>query len=237
MFLLMIYHRILTNWGRTMNNLIKINSVEHLTAMVKAIVPRSFEKTFGGLSTDEVVAGFMFCVAGFSQTELNIGLQKIKEMGYCPDPAMFAKWCKGIDGFDNSDVVADSYIGKTGALASILAWRDNNTRTITVAEKLAYDDVYHVFEQSDRLPSMMITAHIAFMDKYEMIVREMVAKREPCQVWQAPVALEHHEQPEPPKNRATPEQIRALAEKHGVRFGNKLIMAFGANKMDYEAVA
>lgn len=217
-----------------MNNLIKINSVEHLTAMVKAIVPRSFEKTFGGLSTDEVVAGFMFCVAGFSQTELNIGLQKIKEMGYCPDPAMFAKWCKGIDGFDNSDVVADSYIAKTGALASILAWRDNDTRRITVAEKLAYDDVYHVFEQADRLPSMMITAHVAFTDKYEMIVRELVANRQPCQVWQAPVALEHHEhRPEPSKQRATPEQIRALAEKHGVRFGNKPIMPFGANKMDY----
>lgn len=82
-----------------MSNLVKINNVEHLTAMIKAIVPRSFEKTFGGLSTNEVVAGFSFCVAGFSQTELNTGLAKITQMGYCPDPALFAKWCKGIDGF------------------------------------------------------------------------------------------------------------------------------------------
>ncbi|WFF39270.1 hypothetical protein LU290_03340 [Moraxella nasibovis] len=172
-----------------MNNLVKINSVEHLTAMIKAIVPRSFEKTFGGLSTEEVVAGFMFCVAGLSQTELNTGLAKIQEMGYCPDPAMFAKWCKGLDGFDNSDAIADSYIGKNAALANILAWLDDPKTRITVAQKQAYDAVYHMFRDihSDYDKNH---AYSAFKDQYEFIVQALVSDREPCQYYEPPVTLQ-----------------------------------------------
>lgn len=172
-----------------MNNLIKINNVEHLTAMVKAIVPRSFEKTFGGLSTDEVVAGFTFCVAGLSQTELNAGLNKIREMGFCPDPAMFAKWCKGIDGFDNTDAIADSYIGKHGALAQIIKWQQDPKTPITVAQKEAYDDTYHLWT-SINSSSDALRAELAYKDVYEQIVAAAIANKIECQTYVPQAALQ-----------------------------------------------
>lgn len=208
-------------------------NIPKLVGVIQTMVTGSFAKKYGNMNLNDVVSVFGVLTSDLSNEQINQGLNTVLQMGFCPDVALFRRWCLGLKGFDNADHIADSYIAKTGALASILAWRDDDTRQITVAEKLAYDDVYHVFEQADRLPSMMITAHVAFMDRYEMVVREMVANRQPCQVWQAPVALEHHEQPEPPKNRATPEQIRALAEKYKVRMGAKPMMAFGANKMDY----
>ncbi|STZ55559.1 Uncharacterised protein [Moraxella lacunata] len=199
-----------------MSNLVKINNVEHLTAMIKAIVPRSFEKTFGGLSTNEVVAGFAFCVAGFSQTELNTGLAKINQMGYCPDPALFAKWCKGIDGFDNTDVIAESYISKNGALSNILAWRGDSTQPISTAEKQAYDKTMHLFSQADYNGNMTITAHSAFKDHYEMIVHELVANKVKCERYIAPIAITHAPG-EPSKQLASDEFVHSL---------------FGLNKMD-----
>lgn len=171
-----------------MSNLVKINNVEHLTAMIKAIVPRSFEKTFGGLSTSEIVAGFTFCVAGFSQSELNTGLAKIKQMGYCPDPALFAKWCRGIDGFDNCDAVADSYIGKHGALAQIIKWQNDPATLITVAMKTAYDETYELWSSINSSSDVM-RAELAFRDFYEQIVHELVKARTPCQVYVPPTAL------------------------------------------------
>lgn len=218
-----------------MNNLVKINSVEHLTAMIKAIVPRSFEKTFGGLSTEEVVAGFMFCVAGLSQTELNTGLAKITQMGYCPDPAMFAKWCKGIDGFDNTDHIADSYIGKSGALANIRRWLSDSTITISQAEKQAYDQVYELFEQVEYTSNAeyaQAEAERAFKDHYQHIVNQLVAQRQPCQPYIAPIAISHHEQATCTKQThqvASKEFVEALFAKHGFRQGRVLE---GVNKME-----
>lgn len=199
-----------------MNNLTPISNAEHLTALVKAIVPRSFEKTFGGLATAEVVAGFRFCTQGLNQAELNIGLDKVRQMGYCPDPALFAKWCKGIDGFDNTDVIADSYIAKNGALSNILAWRDDSTQPISVAEKQAYDKTIHLFSQADYNGNMTITAHSAFKDRYEMIVRELVANKVKCERYIAPIAITHAPS-EPSKQLASDEFVHNL---------------FGLNKMD-----
>ena len=181
-----------------MSNIVKIQNVEHLTAMIKAIVPRSFEKTFGGLSTNEVVAGFAFCATGLSQTELNTGLAKIQEMGYCPDPAMFAKWCKGKDGFDNTDAIADSYVGKSAALSNIIQWHATNQKTaISVAEKQAYDKSYHLWNdiqsQNDKHK-----AENAFKDFYQHIVNELVKARTPCQPYQAPIAVTQSEPKQAP---------------------------------------
>ena len=172
-----------------MSNIVKIQNVEHLTAMIKAMVPRSFEKTFGGLSTNEVVAGFAFCATGLSQTELNTGLAKIQEMGYCPDPAMFAKWCKGIDGFDNKDYIADSYINKSGALANIIAWIDNPKSPISRAEKQAYDKTYHMFRDinSDFDKNQ---AYSAFKAHYEHAVNALIEQKQVSQPYVPQTALQ-----------------------------------------------
>lgn len=172
-----------------MNNLTPISNAEHLTAMIKAIVPRSFEKTFGGLTTTEVVAGFRFCTQGLNQVELNTGLAKIQEMGYCPDPAMFAKWCKGIDGFDSKDYIADSYINKSGALANIIAWIDNPKSPISQAEKQAYDKTYHMFRDinSDFDKNQ---AYSAFKAHYEHAVNALLEQKQVSQPYVPPTALQ-----------------------------------------------
>lgn len=176
-----------------MNNLITINNAEHLTAMIKSIVPRSFEKTFGGLTTDEIVAGFAFCTQGFNQSQLNLGLYKITQMGYCPDPAMFAKWCNGIDGFDTADIIADSYIGKHAALANIIKWQQNSQKTqISTAEKQAYDSTYHLWNDITTT-SDKIRAENAFRDFYEQIVAERVKDKIPCEPYKPKNAIEQSE--------------------------------------------
>lgn len=205
-----------------MSNLMIIHNAEHLTALVKSIVPRSFEKTFGGLSTAEAVAGFAFCTAGLTQSELNTGLMKIKEMGFCPDPAMFAKWCKGIDGFDNQDHIANSYIGKAGALANITKWLANPATKITVAQKQAYDETFHMFDQisyTGNATQATYEAHSAYKDAYEHIVNKLVKERVPCQDYIAPVAITIKSQ-EPIK------QAPASDE-----FVNNLMAKYGFNKM------
>ena len=205
-----------------MSNIVKIQNVEHLTAMIKAIVPRSFEKTFSGLSTNEVVAGFAFCATGLSQTELNTGLAKIQEMGFCPDPAMFAKWCKGLDGFNNTDTIADSYIGKSGALANVKRWLSDSTLTISQAEKQAYDQVYELFEQAGYASNAEFAqaeADRAFKDHYQHIVRELVANRQVCQRYTPPVALPQSK-PQETKTKCEPaskEFVQALFKKHGLK--------------------
>lgn len=208
-----------------MSNLIQIQNTEHLTALVKSIVPRSFEKTFGGLSTGEVVAGFAFCTMGLTQTELNTGLMKIKEMGFCPDPAVFAKWCKGLDGFDNTNAIADTYIGKAGALASIKRWLDDKTAPITVAQKQAYDATYHMFEavkHAKNADYAQTTADSAFKDSYEHIVNQLVKGRMPCQAYVAPVVITQQQDKPQDHIPASREFASSILARLGAKGMNKM---------------
>lgn len=205
-----------------MSNLMIIHNAEHLTALVKSIVPRSFEKTFGGLSTGEVVAGFAFCTMGLTQTELNTGLFKVKETGYCPDPAVFAKWCKGLDGFDNTNAIADTYIGKAGALANIIKWLSDDATPITVAQKQAYDETFHMFAQisyAGNATQATYEAHSAYKDTYEHIVNQLIKGRVPCQDYIPPVAISQStSQPQEPKHiPASDEFVDALFKRHGFK--------------------
>lgn len=171
-----------------MSNLVQINNAEHLTAMIKAIVPRSFVKTFDGLTTDEIVAGFRFCAKGLSQAELNTGLSKITEMGYCPDPAMFAKWCKGIDGFGVS--LKDKYLSKNAALANIVKWCNDKKHQITTAEKQSYDKCAELFNDINWSKNSEIAksqAYSAFKEHYEQIVAEMVEQGKEPETYVQPV--------------------------------------------------
>lgn len=181
-----------------MNKLIVIQNTEHLTALMKAIVPRSFEKAFNGLTTVEIVAGVAYCTDGLTQTELNTGLAKMKQTGFCPDPAVFAKWCKGIDGFDNKDAIADSYIAKNGALSQIIKWLDDDRTPITEPMKQAYNETLHLW-RSIHTASDKARAENAFKDVYEFIVNQLVEQRIACKMYIAPVAL-----PTPSEQNHTP---------------------------------
>lgn len=156
--------------------------------MIKSIVPRSFEKTFDGLAMSEIVAGFRFCVQGLTQAQLNVGLDKIKQMGYCPDPAMFAKWCKGLDGFDNAHAISDGYVDKHAALHRLEKWLADPSQPITVAIKQAYDATYQAWRDihsaNDRTK-----AELAFKGEYQAIVSQLVRDGVQCQEYQSPIAI------------------------------------------------
>lgn len=152
--------------------------------MIKSIVPRSFEKTFDGLAMPEIVAGYRFCVQGLTQAQLNVGLDKIKQVGYCPDPAMFAKWCRGLDGFDNANAIADGYVDKHAALHRLEKWLADPSQPITVAIKQAYDATYQAWRDihtaSDRTK-----AELAFKGEYQAIISQLVRDGITCQEYQA----------------------------------------------------
>ncbi|WP_432481641.1 hypothetical protein [Moraxella sp. ZY200743] len=174
-----------------MNNLpqIHIESPAHLVEVISTLATGSFENRYGSKPLNSVIATFGFVTQDLTQLQMNIGIAKMVEMGFCPDAALFRRWCLGLNGFDNSDAIADSYIGKNAALANILAWLDNPKTKITLAQKQAYDAVYHMFRDihSDYDKNH---AYAAFKDHYEFIVQALVSDRKPCQYYEPPVTLQ-----------------------------------------------
>ncbi|MBE9590004.1 hypothetical protein IM753_03230 [Moraxella sp. K127] len=201
-----------------MSNLpqIQIQNPAHLVQIIQNLTIDSFAKKYGSQDLNHVITAFGFVTQDLTQEQLNAGLAKMIEMGFCPNAALFRRWCLGLNGFDNSDAIADSYIGKNGALSNILAWRDDSTQPISTAEKQAYDKTIHLFSQADYNGNMTITAHSAFKDHYEMIVHELVVNKVKCERYIAPIAITHAPS-EPSKQLASDEFVHNL---------------FGLNKMD-----
>lgn len=174
-----------------MSNLpqIHIQNPAHLVQIIQNLAMGSFAKKYGSQDPNHVITAFGFVTSDLNQDQLNAGLAKMTQMGFCPDAALFRRWCLGLNGFDNSDAIADSYIGKNAALANILAWLDNPKTKITLAQKQAYDAVYHMFRDihSDYDKNH---AYAAFKDHYEFIVQALVSDRKPCQYYEPPVTLQ-----------------------------------------------
>ena len=72
---------------------IQPSSSAKLVGIFKAIAPRSFEKTFDGIPVEQVNQAMKICIDGLSKDQINIGLSMVRDNGFCPDPAMFRKWC------------------------------------------------------------------------------------------------------------------------------------------------
>ena len=70
-----------------------------LVGIFKAIAPRSFEKTFEGMPIEAIGQAMKICIEDLSREQIDIGLRVVRDNGFCPDPAMFRKWCLGITGF------------------------------------------------------------------------------------------------------------------------------------------
>ena len=76
------------------------------------------------------------CIEGLSREEIDLGLRMVRDNGFCPDPAMFRKWCLGITGFGTEQQrFVDSFKGKHAALGNIVKWLGDNNHAITNAEK------------------------------------------------------------------------------------------------------
>ena len=150
---------------------------------VKSMVPRSFEKTFSGLTTEQISYSFKICLDGLTRDQIQVGMCQVRDNGFCPDPAMFRKWCLGIKGFNNKNPIESSYKGKFAAVANIEAWLSDSSTLITNAEREAYNRIYGMFDKyldkvsySDKFEREKFYAYKAFEDAYDEVVREFVSK-------------------------------------------------------------
>lgn len=187
-----------------------INPV-NVAATIKGIAPRSFEKTFSGLSSEQVAYGFKICLDGLTREQIEKGMIQVRDNGFCPDPAMFRKWCLGIKGFiSDIDPVKDSYKGKHAAIANIEAWRTDRSVSITNAEREAYNRVYGMFQDlqyANNYEKQKFYAYEAFKDAYVEVVKELVELGVKQELWIDLVSLNK------PKRQKEPEQTQEQKEE------------------------
>lgn len=166
-----------------------------LVGIFKAIAPRSFEKTFEGMPAEAISHAMKICIEGLSRDQIDIGLRMVRDNGFCPDPAMFRKWCLGITGFGTEQQRAiESFKGKHAALADIVRWLGNEAHPLTNAEKEAYDRCYEMFADIQWAKSVdraSYLAYEAFKDNYVDVVREFAEQGQQQAIWVKPVAIEN----------------------------------------------
>jgi len=174
-------------------NIQPINSAQ-LVGIFKAIAPRSFEKTFDGMPIEAINNAMKICIEGLSRDEINTGLRLVRDNGFCPDPAMFRKWCLGITGFGTDQQRAvDSFKGKHAALANIIKWVSDRDVEITNAEKEAYNRCYEMFSNlnySNNYERSAYYAYEAFKDNYVDVVNEFVEKGVTQEKWSKPPQID-----------------------------------------------
>ncbi|MCU4310376.1 hypothetical protein [Acinetobacter radioresistens] len=169
-----------------------------LVATFKAIAPRSFEKTFEGMPAEAINHAMKICVEDLSREQITTGLRMVRDNGFCPDPAMFRKWCLGITGFGTEQQrVVDSFKGKHAALGDIVKWLGDNTHAITNAEKEAYDRCYEMFSDiqwAKNVDRASYLAYEAFKDNYVDVVKEYAEQGQQQAIWEQPVGIEDKKQ-------------------------------------------
>lgn len=172
---------------------IQPSSSAKLVGIFKAIAPRSFEKTFDGIPVEQVNQAMKICIDGLSKDQINIGLSMVRDNGFCPDPAMFRKWCLGITGFGTEQQRAtDSFKGKHAALANIVKWLNSNKHPITNAEKEAYDrccEMFNAIRWTNNVERAQYYAYEAFKEGYVEVVREFVEQSMSQAVWIKPPSI------------------------------------------------
>lgn len=170
-----------------------VNSAQ-LVGIFQAIAPRSFEKTFEGIPTEQINHAMKICIDGLTREQINTGLAMVRDNGFCPDPAMFRKWCLGITGFGTEQQRAqDSFKGKNAALANIIRWTGSEQKSeITNAEKEAYNRCYEMFNAinwANNVDRAQYVAYEAFKENYVDVVREFVEQGIVQAIWEKPIAI------------------------------------------------
>lgn len=153
----------------------KIN-VPRLCKTLKAILPRSYEKTFDGVSDEDTIIAMNICVDGLTRDQVATGLNQVRDSGFCPDPSLFRKWCLGIKGFGNEQQrIEDSFRGKHAALANIVKFKNDSNHQLSNAEREAYNRCYELFGAIDFANNPDRAAYLAyeaFKDNYIEVIRE-----------------------------------------------------------------
>lgn len=165
-----------------------------LVGIFKAIAPRSFEKTFEGMPIEAIGQAMKICIEDLSREQIDIGLRMVRDNGFCPDPAMFRKWCLGITGFGTEQQrLQDSFKGKHAALGNIVKWLGDNNHAITNAEKEAYDRCYELFadiQWAKNIDRASYLAYEAFKDNYVDVVKEYSEQGQQQAIWVKPKVIE-----------------------------------------------
>lgn len=198
-----------------------VNSAK-VVGIFKAIAPRSFEKTFDGIPTEQINHAMKICLDGLTHDQVNLGLAMVRDNGFCPDPAMFRKWCLGIQGFGTEQQRAvDSFKKKHAALANIIKWRADKETKITNAEKAAYDRCYDAFSNLDYATNFeraSYNVYEAFKENYVDVVSEFVEQGVVQSEWIKPVAIARKnyvsaQTKQPEKSEAEKAQMQEYIEK------------------------
>lgn len=210
-----------SNFTSNQSELQPIKSAQ-LVAVFKSIVPRSFEKTFDGMPTEAINAAMKICIDGLTRDQINLGLAQVRDNGFCPDLAMFRKWCLGVVGFGTEQQRAmDSFKGRNAALANIVKWRGNEKTEITTAEREAYVrsiDLFQVLNTANNYERSAYYAYEAFKENYMDVVKEFIEQGHTQEIWVQPEAIEHsfadtQSKPESKLTPHTPEQKTWLENK------------------------
>lgn len=169
-----------------------VNLVD-MVDMIKALHPKSFDKQFSGVSDENILKAFKFAMQGISRQRISVGMNKLREIHYCPSPAEFRAWCLGNNGFETaSDKLHASYKGKFAAIANIECWMGDSSTLITNAEREAYNRIYGMFNQiqwANNHEKAKYYAYEAFKDAYVEVVKEFVAQGISQCISQEPVKI------------------------------------------------
>lgn len=195
-----------------MSHLTQVQTTASIIAELKAIAPSQFDKKFSGLDLTQIRYAFDKACFGLDPNQIKTGFETIWQKGFIPDPVLFRQWCLGNSEFSFSDEIADSYIGKHGALADIIKWINDPNTPISQAMKQAYDDTYHLWQyivsEADKT-----RAELAFKDRYVIIVDGLVKERIKCQDYVQPVLLTDEKPITPKKPIADKETAMAFLAK------------------------
>lgn len=209
-----------SNFTNTQSEVQPVKSAQ-LVAVFKSIVPRSFEKTFDGMPTEAINTAMKICIDGLTRDQINLGLAQVRDNGFCPDLAMFRKWCLGVVGFGTEQQRAmDSFKGRNAALANIVKWRGDESTQVTNAEREAYlrsISMFQVLDTANNYERSAYYAYEAFKENYMDVVKEFVEQGLTQEIWkqpdeiEAPVTLSDKPQSKLPTH--TPEQTAWIEAK------------------------
>lgn len=206
-----------------------VNSAK-VVGIFKAIAPRSFEKTFDGIPTEQINHAMKICLDGLTHEQVNVGLSMVRDNGFCPDPAMFRKWCLGIQGFGTEQQRAvDSFKKKHAALANIIKWRADRGTKITNAEKAAYDRCYEAFANLDYASNFeraSYNVYEAFKENYIDVVSEFVEQGVVQSEWVSPIQIKR-ENPKPKEEKMVDPVANENAREKAMEYLNQLRIQLG----------
>ena len=142
-----------------------------------------FNKNYASkLSTEKQKHAFLntvnFMISDLSQSQLQTGVIKLRDSGFCPDLNLFRRWCLGLDGFDTAeDKIRKTYLGSDSALAHIINYSKQQSDFITNAMELAYTDTMQMFvdlNTSDKPEYLVFQIYKSFKSCYEDHVKKLV---------------------------------------------------------------